>query len=1343
MNPRVVVIRTMLVWLRDMLPWMSSSLFYYSTFVLILYRLKRKNSQQVQPYKEAEQSSSSVSTQRMAHIIQDLKELSDIGTPLSPLPPSPERGSPDVSSSSDESDSESGGGEDGNASDFGDSESSLGDIADLFVGDNDKLGEVPESPAITAADSSIGDEEIDCKTSKESTENNSNADYGKTGREECLSEQTSIKAVDFPFEGKETGHKNTHYSVANNRNAEESLADQPTDQLKASENHSSSNCEVDCNREINISQDLKAVEQSSNVANVDSNLRSTTGRSPGIASVGERVEEAFKTAKPTIASKFAGGSPSPQRKGKRGSTSPITSPSVMTRSRAKAMKLSASSEADTESEKETGNELNASRERISENSGNEMEHDEIARKVKKLTGDNANNERTVTYEQQSQRSDANDDSHDFGQSVDATSSPNMKVATEDNSKTFLKEGDLVFNSGSKKDIDKTGNFDIENKQDLFSSTESENKSGVSVKTLTHQKGNVGERFISDRNGNDADSVGSNAKNDVENIITSKCTRDKKIFLQDKNGPGVNENYSQAKETVSEAKEGNLEENNNEIVEVFENTPDELEVSSVGTNSSNETEMSVQGSCPVFNSAAAGKTSCLPELATDDASNENNQPWRAHFREEDEMKAGANSSDLFARDVLNSLVKGAEDAKPEGSNLTREDDDSLDPTTTTRATNSSVEERRKEGSLDSKSELERESLPHSSSNVEGETPGVGSSTMDIDLDLRVTTETTTTTTSSEDTLAETNDEVNSMAKTDDSHITMTTISSASRTSIEVKCEDKDSKKSFLTLTQKAISHTSDDVRQVEEVNYELSKTGNSIPQAETFEVAKEHSTNQEEKTHSDCKGDRPRCGGQEVELSVSSSLEGENCEVESGVFTFTAIIDEPDSSNAENSFEATDHSQSSLSGKTGNIPKNPSVKRTQKDTLSIQAVMKKLEDLIGDQFQSLSPLPPSPSPSDDESSPIRDLRIGDFPPLSPLPPSPCSLVDEERSSSPISTGDSNKRIEVAPISPVVVSRISQPPNQRHPVANYTELSSKTLKGVSLGDDTSFDKRSDDRESLVKRQSAESGRRTVKRTLQQSVSESGNDLDLVPQHKKIKTCKNVNQTQERLTLCERVKTSSTSTLVPGKSKGTVCRGEQVTIKRPSNINRDAPPTVNQPKQSTSKTGASEAQATTECSLGDANNSIEITEAVKDGKYRPISKRFKSQSEVKYAQRCLTRLYEDSVEVSLVVRRFSTKTCISSCTPLASAIVQFLKTRDDEVTLLILDQLEQYQSTERLQEWKPVLSGFEGRLLEAVTQLSDGFAGFGNFISQLASLCSRSLITACGNSKPGDFKGLLSLR
>lgn len=1329
----------MLVWLRDMLPWMSSSLFYYSIFVLILYRLKRKNSQQVQPYKEAEQSSSSVSTQRMAHIIQDLKELSDIRTPLSPLPPSPERGSPDVSSSSDESDSESGGGEDGNASDFGDSESSLGDIADLFIGDNDELGEVPESPAITAADSSIGDGEIDCKTSKESTENNSNADYGKTGREECLSEQTSIKAVDFPLEGKETGNKNAHYSVANNRNAEESLADQTTDQLKASENSSSSNCEVDCNREINISQDLKAVEQSSNVANVDSNLRSTTGRSPEIASVGERVEEAFKTAKPTIASKFAGGSPSPQRKGKRGSTSPITSPSVMTRSRAKAMKLNASSEADTASEKETGNELNASRERISENSGNEMEHDEIARKVKKLSGDNANNERTVTYKQQSQRSDANDDSHDFGQSVDATSSPNMKVATEDNSKTFLKEGDLVFNSGSKKDNDKTGNFDIENKQDLFSSTESENKSGVSVKTLTDQKGNVGERFISDHNGNNADSFGSNAKNDVENIVTSKCTRDKKIFLQDKNGPGVNENYSQAKETVSEAKEGTLEENDNEIVEVFKNTPDELEVSSVGTNSSNETEMSVQGSCPVFNSAAAGKTSCLPELAADDASNENNQPWRAHFLEEDEIKAGANSSDLFARDVFNSLVKGAGDAKPEGSNLTREDDDSLDPTTTTRATNSSVEERKEEGSLDSKSELERELLPHSSSNVEGETPGVGSSTMDIDLDQVITE--TTTTTSSEDTLAETNDEVNLVAKTDDSHITITTISSASSTSMEEKCEDKDSKKSFSTLTQKAIYHTSDDVRQVKEVNYEISKTGNSIPQAETFEVAKVHSANQEDNTHSDCKGDRPSCGGQEVELCSSSSLEGENCEVESGVFTFKAVIDEPDSSNAENSFEATDHSQPSLSGKIVNTLENPSVKRTQKDTLSIQAVMKKLEDLIGDQFQSLSPLPPSPNPSDDESSPIRDLRIGDFPPLSPLPPSPCSLVDEERSSSLTSTSDFNRRIEVAPCSPVVVTRISQPPKQRHPVANCTELSSKTLKGVSLGESTSFDKRSDDRESLVKRQSAESGRRTVKRTLQQSVSESGNDLDLVPQHKKIKTCKNINQTQERLTLCERVKTSSTSTLVPGKSKGTVCRGEQVTIKRPSNINRDAPPTVNQPKQSTSKTGASEAQATTECSLANADNSIEITE-VKDNKYRPISKRFKSQSEVKYAQRCLTRLYEDSVEVNLVVRRFSTKTCISSCTPLASAIVQFLKTRDDEVMLLILNQLEQYQSTERLQEWKPVLSGFEGRLLEAVTQLSDGFAGFGNFISQLASLCSRSLITACGNSKPGDFKGVLSL-
>ena len=1291
--------------------------------------------------------------------MRELRELSDIGPALSPLPPSPGRGALGSSSSSEGNVSESK--DDGDGSDDGDSDSSLGDLADMIIGDNGEPNEFVASPARNADDSLVGDEDFDNKRSKGSVKNDNKADDGKTEPEESLTEQTSIVSVDTPADDGEIEIKNFKDSAKNSSNAdnrqtehEEHLAEKTQDKLKGSENIPLLNCEAMCDSENETSDDKIILEQGEAVDLVGKNSHDTERRFSDNARVDEKDTEASKTVKSSNASEFF----SPLRKGKRRVTSP--KPRVMTRSRTKAMKLSSSSEADSASEKETGSDLNSSRE-------TELERNGIASKVKKLqVGDSENKRRKVECDQSVQSSDAEGVSYrntgELGHPAGSISSLHVNVTNENNSNAFSEEVNrVVINSDNQNENNKVGKLDAENEQKLSLSSESGNESSVPVIMLTEPRDNFGEISSSDHSIHNNDSIKARPINDVKNVVTNII--DEQTSPPGKNDSSVSENILQNKETVSEQKETTLEENNNEILERFEDMPDQLEFDSapvLDTNSSDKTELPLRETRDACSSTTERKTAG-ESVSISCECDENSLPEKMRSLSEKEMKVDSELCEVFARDLMNSSVKSTKCENTGVRILSGESDVNRDLTTTTATTaRSSSEKRKGEGSEDKNLQLEKEFVTHSSSIPNGEAPTGDSSTMgddlnnvkhkdgnsgDSDLDTRREDM------PSNSFIPETHVVGSSAVKVDDALDVIMASSSTSTRSVAEKCKDVSSEESNLALTEYVISlHTSDDLTKgysIKEAAAELSNVENSISQEETFEEEAEHSINHEENTHNDFEGGMPSVISQEVEQPSSSKRERKQSIVEGSIPTFRAVIDEPVSSScfseAESAFDENEPLQPSLSsGKADTLASAP-VSLVQQDRLPIQALMRNLGDLIGEQFHTLSPLPPSPNPSDDEdeASPIGDLSIGDFPPLSPLPPSPCSLTGEVHPASPSSTSEYNKQTQKGPSATTATSRTQE----CHAIVNYTELSSKNVKRTSLGGDTTcVIRRRDHRDSLVKNRSAESimstfrstpagESKSLKRPLQQTVSESPKDINLLFQCKKLKTQRNVNQRQESTALCKGGKTSSGAVSVT--SHGNVGSGEQMMAKQPANSSiSDKPVRAKHLKQPTKNIGANEAGM-------NANNSTKIAER-KDCKYRPLLVRPKFLSEKDYAFKCLTRLHEDSVKLNVVVQRLSTIKNISSCTPLTSATVQFLKTREDDMMPLILDQLGQYQSDKELQEWKPVKSGFEARLLEVVIQLSRGDEKFGNLIPQLVTLCSRSLITACHSSTDGDIKGALSL-
>ena len=405
-----------------------------------------------------------------------------------------------------------------------------------------------------------------------------------------------------------------------------------------------------------------------------------------------------------------------------------------------------------------------------------------------------------------------------------------------------------------------------------------------------------------------------------------------------------------------------------------------------------------------------------------------------------------------------------------------------------------------------------------------------------------------------------------------------------------------------------------------------------------------------------------------------------------------------------------------------------------DDLSINILMDNLGVALGDQFRTLSPLPPSPRPSVEEMcrvSPVEDL-IGDFPPLSPLPPSPCSLEEKSSPKPSTSVADFCKPTQKYVSNATNISTSTQ---HQQLTSSYTELVTKSIRRISRINQAENITKTCNLDLLQKNETIKGKtemskpvylkeRKSLKRLIQRTTSESsGNDVNSGSQSKKIRT---VNQTQETSSVLQGLEAQTSMTTSTNKEGIMAIDTNEGPML--ANTFEQLSRSLTENKHSVPKTA-------------NAKN-ITNTAEPKDSKYRPLSTRPKYQSEYKYVEKCLVRLRNDNVRISVVVERLTSAKCLSSCTIFTSAVVQFLKKREDDLMPEILNQLEAIQPDGDSVEWNPVESGFESRLLELLTQLRDSETIFGNVFSQIITLCSRSLITTCCHSRGDNSKGTLSL-
>jgi len=472
----------------------------------------------------------------------------------------------------------------------------------------------------------------------------------------------------------------------------------------------------------------------------------------------------------------------------------------------------------------------------------------------------------------------------------------------------------------------------------------------------------------------------------------------------------------------------------------------------------------------------------------------------------------------------------------------------------------------------------------------------------------------------------------------------------------------------------------------------------------------------------------------------------------------------------------------------------------------------------------------------DDSPIQTLfnslegLLEEFPALSPLPPSPCPSDDEECLASPIVSSNvtkekSNRVTELTSAKKTFDVR-GKPEFKGDQELNYTEVARRSVKRTSLRNSATMCITESNklnisvtpRNSLAKDKTSKSAstscsggsasikpplQRSVsappcaeenvslKRSYQQSVSEPVNNKNDVSQKSKnMKTQPKILQKEDTSSLERRFgisrvpvekATLSQPTRKNSATKGPVLvdrKGPTLTdSKKPKRAGNKGPILVGnkepilagkkEPKLAGKKEpklvgnkGPILAGSKEPVLVGDdgpivdfdegpvleegfenTNNSAEAT-GKKHSKYRPLSVRPGYMPEVKYVFKCLSRVYEDNVDLRIVVERLTTKRCISSSTPVASAIIQFLKEREDDLVLQILDQLEHFQTVASPNNWQPVISSFESRLLEVISLLSNDTL-FGNLIPRLVSLCSRSLTEArCSSNDKEVMKGDLSL-
>ena len=405
------------------------------------------------------------------------------------------------------------------------------------------------------------------------------------------------------------------------------------------------------------------------------------------------------------------------------------------------------------------------------------------------------------------------------------------------------------------------------------------------------------------------------------------------------------------------------------------------------------------------------------------------------------------------------------------------------------------------------------------------------------------------------------------------------------------------------------------------------------------------------------------------------------------------------------------------------PKASATAHDLQDNPPIEALLNNLEGLLED-FPSLSPLPPSPCPSDDETvvlpaSPISNSDGNDVTILMSDAHDKCPGKRDERGL----TEPYSKSLKRNPNKNMSGCNTSF--NNKDISTKNTLVKTKTMTSESTSSPT--------RGVLLQRplqtpllRSRAQGSVSAKRTLQRSVSDSAIQKN-EPQSKRAKKHLSVSDKQQspkssvrlvasRVALNKDVMKQPLESCVGNKGPVFVSNKGAILVDQNSNVRPI---------------------------LGKELHKKDSTKATddKDSKFRPLSVRPGFQTEVQYVIKCLGRIYENNVELEIVFSRLTSKKCISSSTPVASAIIHFLKKRKDDLMPHILEQLEQIQSEGRPLNWKPIISSFESRLLEVVSLLSSE-ALFGRLIAQLVTLCSRSLIEASCAFKEEEIKGNLSL-
>ena len=1244
-----------------------------------------------------------------------------------------------------------------------------------------------------------------------------------------------------------------------------------------------------------------------------------------------KKDEAFGSVETTCKLKTTevGLTSSPKRNEKRVATSPTSR--VMTRSRTKAMRLSASSGDESASENWTGNDLNSSPDSVSDGSHHELERNDVDRNTKNSKSDDRCMDTRISVKRQTQGFDA----ELFCREVSNTGCPVQTEGSIPRLVENVSEKDLTVSFANVNENHKLVNGDEEQ--------ESENENVVCSAKPTEKASNSVEPMS-----RDSDDFAVKSVNDLQ---TTAKTVDEQISSQAKDFPGVRETWTQSKEALMETKERCLEQNNNDnkFVESFEDEADHFKldfapslratpsVHETRTVSSPETERS----SILDNSSASYRANDIIEeparnvdeieFASIDTGGMKDEKLAANTHsDKSDFKCSlvAKTTSSICSEIkedkaqlsVETVSPNLSTSKGEESNCNNEDFklhqeneipqfilSTADTTPLSETVLQSVAEKRKPRNLD-------DSDPKKviSSKFDESKGVVNFNSCEMFDDSRVILPTVLL--SIPESLEETNRNTKS---TEDNNFAspLKNVDTLEMNPRNTNAGDKPELSKSFNIVLDAITARSsslvnkDENKCCEDRNFasaeEIENTSALNPDDfvinetaefsdETSVFRMEHSSNQEEKPIATCNdaeisfssNEAPEhfsskyfpvsISNAEERSSVSFILQEErvvitneaskSCVSESSTFNerktcyraeTSAEIGGLDCNSLRINIGNTDEENYCSSVHVKDNLEDMSVKGSLQDSLTAHAAILELEERIGNHFLTLSPLLPSPSPSDEESPAFGELSFGDLPPLSPLPPSPRSLIDEISLLSPELTSTVTNQTRMDRCELLSVCKTSSTPQSGNVFSNDTNMPQKSVKRKASAEDVSVGtKKADSRGtksafSCSSNMAASGEKSTLKRSLQETCSQSANGSIHASQCKKIRTKQNSKLSEEgtlppdvppgtqsrnnsnfnssmldrkasNIWTCDAPKTEKAvnvgktirpmmprrcSNVAPKTGPTTVRQGTNagtdgasVMVEQCSNISSSTRPMKGKPTKVAPKTGPTLFHQATDIGTNgrpimgqqcsnivsgtgpmkgqpaktetsscepmlekQSSNISAITDSAVVGqsaqlsnthsertdvdnptegqvsKYRPLPLRFKAMTEVKYARKCLNRLYEDSVEIKVVVERLGAKRCISSCTPLSSAIIHFLKTREDDLIPVIQDKLDK---TQELQEWKPVLASFEERLLQVITQLAGSYPMFGNFVSQLVNLCCRGLISGNYNASDDSFKGALSL-